>query len=131
MKKLCPLPAEGGKREPCSGHACEFYVQVLGKHPQQDAPIEQWGCAFKFTPYLVLELAQQVRQSAAATESARNEARVDASAMAASVVRMAEEVGAMARAARPVPAVLDAVPVEIQQRIADAQPGFFRRLLGR
>lgn len=93
MEKLCPM-----LHEPCIENRCAWYIQLLGKHPQKDAPVEEWACAMRYLPILLIETSQQIRQNAAAVESARNEARTDAAAVAASVVSMAEGVRDAARA---------------------------------
>ena len=54
-------------------HTCPWWTQVRGKDPQSNAEIDQWNCAISFQPMLALEIAQQVRQGAAATESFRNQ----------------------------------------------------------
>ena len=54
-------------------HTCPLWTQVRGKDPQTSSEVDQWNCALAFLPMLSLEIAQQVRQGAAATESFRNE----------------------------------------------------------
>lgn len=145
--KLCPLmraklpppsfshdprdPGEGPA--PCIEHRCRWYIQLIGKHPQKDAPVEEWGCAMEFLPILLIENAQQTRQHAAAVESARNEARNDAAAVSASVVAMANEVGHMARAvaAPELPANHHSLELDARRTGGTAttrRPGIFARL---
>lgn len=69
----CPL---GSKcEEPKDGklYRCRWFVQLLGKDPQSEKPIEQWGCAIEFGPILQVEVAQSNRGTSQAVESLRNE----------------------------------------------------------
>lgn len=61
-------------------HKCPWWTCLRGKNPQTSADIDRWDCAIAHLPLLSIEVAQQVRQGAAATESFRNEvvARADA-----------------------------------------------------
>lgn len=68
MDKLCPL-----LNKPCIEHQCKFYVQLLGRDPQTNAPIHKWDCSIAFLPILLIEGAQQTRQAGAAIESFRND----------------------------------------------------------
>jgi hypothetical protein len=54
-------------------HACPWWIQIRGKHPQHDEEIDRWGCAVGWLPMLLIEGAQQTRQAGAAIESFRNE----------------------------------------------------------
>jgi len=53
-------------------HKCAWYVLVRGKHPQSEQEIDAWGCSIAFMPLLMIEGAQQSRQTGAAVESFRN-----------------------------------------------------------
>ncbi len=64
-------PFLGGK--PCMGLDCKMMTQLRGKDPQTDQPVEEWDCAIKWLPVLMIEGAQEARQTAAAVESLRNE----------------------------------------------------------
>lgn len=79
--KLCPL-----LKKACAEHACRWYIQMLGKHPQKDAPVPEWGCAVEWLPVLLVENAQQTRQAGAAIESFRNEAVKNTQAIAVGVL---------------------------------------------
>ena len=61
-------------------HTCPWWTQVRGRNPNSGAEVDRWDCAIAFMPLLQVEVASQVRQGAAATESFRNEviARHDA-----------------------------------------------------
>ena len=52
---------------------CPKFVTLRGRHPQTGAEIDQVGCVDSFLPHLLIENAQQSRQTAAAVESFRNE----------------------------------------------------------
>jgi hypothetical protein len=61
-------------------HKCPWWTQVRGQNPNNGEEIDRWDCSIALLPLLNVEVAQQVRQGAAATESFRNEvvARADA-----------------------------------------------------
>lgn len=75
--KLSGPVVRGGRPElfevVCIEHRCAHYQHLLGKHPQTGEVIDAWDCAFKWTNILLIENAQEARQTAAAVESARNE----------------------------------------------------------
>lgn len=129
--KLCPLMRDAlGAPAPCIEHRCTWYIQLLGKHPQKDAPVEEWGCTVAFLPILLIENAQQVRQAGAAIESARNEARKDAASIGAGLVEVAQ---AALAAAQPAPRehvleLRDAPPAVLEVREAPRRP-LLKRLL--
>lgn len=52
---------------------CPKFVNVKGMDPQTGAIIDRWGCVDSFLPLLLIENAQQSRQTGAAVESLRNE----------------------------------------------------------
>lgn len=52
---------------------CPKYVTLLGTDPQTGQPVNNSGCVDSFLPMLLLENAQQSRQTGAAVESFRNE----------------------------------------------------------
>src|SRR6266850_5690037 len=118
MEKLCPLPDEHGKRGPCLEHRCRWYIQLLGKHPQKDAPVEEWDCAISFIPLLLIENAQQTRQFAAAVESARNQANADTQQMTGAMKELATEVIAQSG-------------MRVEREVRPPRVGFVGRLLGR
>jgi hypothetical protein len=64
----CPL-----LNKPCIKMQCRWYVRLLGKHPQTGNPVDHWDCAVAWLPVMLVEVAQESRQGAAATESFRNE----------------------------------------------------------
>lgn len=65
---ICPLI-----RKECIKHGCKFWVTIHGKNPQTGADLSSSDCVMVMTPLLLIENNKEVRQSAAATESARNE----------------------------------------------------------
>ena len=67
---VCPMHKRP-VREVC--HDCPWYTLVRGRNPQTGGDIDNWGCAVAWMPLLTVEVAQQTRQGAAATESFRNE----------------------------------------------------------
>ena len=65
---FCPLVK--GK---CKGLQCTFMIQLRGTNPNTGQPVDEWDCAIKWLPVLLIENAKQTRQAGAATESMRNE----------------------------------------------------------
>ena len=68
-KNNCPL----NNFEPCKELECAWFMKVVGKDPQSEKEIEDWGCAITWIPVLTIENSQQQRQTGAAVESFRNE----------------------------------------------------------
>jgi hypothetical protein len=68
MDTKCPLTGD-----PCWEHGCAWYIQVQGTHPQTGTTVSEWGCAVAWLPVLLIENANQARQTGAAVESFRNE----------------------------------------------------------
>lgn len=65
---ICPLV-----RGECLKHGCRFWVTIHGKNPQTGVDLSSSDCVMVMTPMLLIENNKEVRQAAAATESARNE----------------------------------------------------------
>ena len=74
MSTQCPL-----LKKKCIEHRCAWFTHLIGKDPQTGAQMDKWGCAVGWIPILLIENAQEVRQTAAAVESARNASATDAS----------------------------------------------------
>lgn len=75
---MCPLLSGRDRKGnvqavPCQGEACEWYIKLRGKDPQSENEIDEYGCAIAWLPTLLIENAQQSRQTGAAVESFRNE----------------------------------------------------------
>ena len=68
MSDYCPLI-----QKKCKEHKCKFYVQITGTDPQTGVDVSRFDCAISWLPLLLIESAQQTRQSGAAIESFRNE----------------------------------------------------------
>lgn len=66
--KICPL-----LKKACVEHQCAWYTRLYGTDPQNGNPIDHYECAITIGPALQVEVAKEVRQGAAATESFRNE----------------------------------------------------------
>lgn len=66
--KFCPLV-----QKDCLGLGCTFFLQLRGTNPNTGQSVDEWDCAIKWLPMLLIETSQQVRQTGAATESMRNE----------------------------------------------------------
>lgn len=54
-------------------HTCPHWTQVRGANPNSGEQVDRWDCAIALLPLLLIENAQQSRQTGAATESLRNE----------------------------------------------------------
>jgi hypothetical protein len=54
-------------------HKCPLYVHLRGADPNTGADVDHWKCSFAYLPMLLIENAQQSRQTGAAIESFRNE----------------------------------------------------------
>lgn len=65
---FCPLV--NGK---CKQLECLWFTKVTGKNPNTGIDIDEYGCAVAWMPTLLIENAQQSRQTGAAVESFRNE----------------------------------------------------------
>jgi hypothetical protein len=66
---ICPLHKKDVSQV-C--HRCPWWTRVTGKNPQSEEIIDDWRCAIALLPMLLIENAQQTRQSGAAVESLRN-----------------------------------------------------------
>lgn len=64
----CPLI-----KKDCIQTKCAWFTQVRGTNPNTGQEVDEWGCAIAWMPMLVIENAQQSRQTGAAVESFRNE----------------------------------------------------------
>ena len=65
---FCPL-----LQGECKKFECTFFTQVRGKNPNTGQDVDEWNCAIALLPMLLIENAQQSRQTGAAVESFRNE----------------------------------------------------------
>ena len=65
---LCPLIGES-----CRQLECTWYTKVSGVHPQTGEPVEEYGCAVAWIPFLQIDTSKHVNQAGAAIESLRNE----------------------------------------------------------
>tara|TARA_R100001460_G_scaffold39652_1_gene74488 strand:- start:1409 stop:1708 length:300 start_codon:yes stop_codon:yes gene_type:complete len=69
VKDNCPLNGF----EPCKKFDCAWFIQIRGTNPNTGEEVDDWGCAMAWMPMLLIENAQQSRQTGAAVESFRNE----------------------------------------------------------
>jgi len=65
---FCPL-VQGD----CKQLECVWFTRVVGKDPNTGKQVDEYGCAVAWLPTLLIENAQQSRQTGAAVESFRNE----------------------------------------------------------
>ncbi len=92
--KVCPRLSAPGSLVKCITHECAHFQHILGRQPQTGEVMDHWDCAFNLTNILIIENAQETRQTAKAVESARNEARKDAHAVSSALIAVAEGVQA-------------------------------------
>ncbi len=69
VKDNCPLNGF----EPCKKFDCAWFIQIRGTDPNTGDEVDDWGCSMAWMPMLMIENAQQSRQTGAAVESFRNE----------------------------------------------------------
>ena len=65
---FCPLIGKD-----CIGLECSWYTQIRGTNPNTGQPVDEWGCAVTWLPFLLIENSQMQRQTGAAVETFRNE----------------------------------------------------------
>lgn len=68
LGKFCPLI-----KEDCIGLKCAWYTHVRGTDPQGGQEVDEYACAVAWSPILMINMAKEAREGAAATESLRNE----------------------------------------------------------
>lgn len=65
---FCPLI-----KKDCVELKCAWYTQMRGANPNTGEPVDEWGCAVAWMPFMAVEIAQKSNQTGAAVESFRNE----------------------------------------------------------
>ena len=60
-------------RECVVDHNCRLWQHIVGKDPQTDATIDNWGCADEFTNKLLIENSQMSRQTGASVDKVATE----------------------------------------------------------
>ena len=60
-------------KKDCVQLKCAWFTLLRGVNPNTGKEIDEWVCAVAAMPMLQIEVAKEVRQGAAATESFRNE----------------------------------------------------------
>tara|TARA_R110002020_G_scaffold169692_1_gene359023 strand:- start:343 stop:630 length:288 start_codon:yes stop_codon:yes gene_type:complete len=74
--KFCPL-IQGE----CKQLECVWFTRVAGQDPNTGNQVDEYACAVSWLPTLLIENAQQSRQTGAAVESFRNETVKNGSAL--------------------------------------------------
>ena len=64
---LCPL-----LQKACIENKCAWFMKLSGTNKNTGEQIDDWGCAVSWLPVMLVEVANETRQGAAATESLRN-----------------------------------------------------------
>jgi len=67
-KNGCPL----NNFEPCKQLDCAWFTKLVGKNPQGDREVEEWGCSMAMLPLLMVSQTNAARSTQQATESFRN-----------------------------------------------------------
>lgn len=73
IEYTCPLGSKCEEVKDGKIMRCAWYTKVMGKDPQSDKDIENWGCAMSWMPILMIEMSQTNRGQTSALESFRNE----------------------------------------------------------
>lgn len=82
---FCPL-VQGE----CKKLECVWFIRVAGKDPNTGEQVDEYSCAVAWMPTLLIENAQQSRQTGAAIESFRNETVKSGGAMTAFLAAAAQ-----------------------------------------
>lgn len=64
----CPL-----LKKECVESKCQWFVQVKGKNPNTNEPVNEWQCKISLLPVLLLENSRRHIHTAAAFDSFREE----------------------------------------------------------
>ncbi len=65
---FCPLI-----KDECMQFKCMFWTQLRGKNPQTGEPLDEWDCAIKWMPILMIENTKESIGMSASIDSFRNE----------------------------------------------------------
>lgn len=65
---FCPL-----LKKECVQMQCAWFIQVRGTDSNTGKEVDEWGCSVAWLPHMMIENANQSRQTGAAVESFRNE----------------------------------------------------------
>ena len=65
---FCPLI-----KEDCIQAKCMFWTKLYGKHPQTGSLVDEWDCAIKWLPLLMIENTKETIGVASSIDSFRNE----------------------------------------------------------
>jgi len=64
----CPI----NNFEPCKQLECAWFTKLVGKNPQGEKEIEEWGCAVTMLPLILIDQNVGIRGTQSAVESFRN-----------------------------------------------------------
>ncbi len=76
--EACPLAGF----TPCKKKECRWYIHITGTLTNTGKHVDYWGCAIAWLPHLLIENANQARQTGAAVESLRNQTAHQAEVLA-------------------------------------------------
>jgi hypothetical protein len=92
--KLC-----GFDKKPCVQDKCQHWHHLLGNHPQSGQVLDRWDCSFNWTNILLIEGAQQSRQTGASVDKMRTELEVSMAKAVGAVAILTNLIGEASRAA--------------------------------
>ena len=99
----CPL-----LQKECIGLQCAWITQIRGMDPQTGEDVDEWDCAIKWLPFLMIENTKKNIESGAAVESFRNE-MVKANETNINVLSSAAQMLHEARTTKVIPAQVEEV----------------------
>lgn len=82
---LCPL-----LNGPCIKEKCMFWTKLVGNNPQTGQPIDEFDCAIKWLPLMLVENSQMTRQGSATVQDFRNDVHRVGQAIAEESVKRRE-----------------------------------------
>jgi len=71
-ERFCPLGKECVSVGKKSIKRCMWHIKVIGKNPQTNKEVDEWGCAIAWQPTLTMDNTRVNRGVAAGIESLRN-----------------------------------------------------------
>lgn len=57
---------------PCRQFDCGWYMKIIGKNPNTEKDVEEYGCSIAWMPIFLIENSQIQNQTGSAIESFRN-----------------------------------------------------------
>lgn len=70
---VCPLRGKCEDIKENVLYRCAWFTKLVGKDPQSEKDIEEWGCAISWLPIMLVEVAQTNRGTSESVVSLRDE----------------------------------------------------------